>query len=286
MSHPSTRAILTTQELTQKKIGLFISCPVDLFRPSIAQAVVDVLRSLNCHIDVPAQTCCGQVGYNNGDTTETRKVALSTAKQFAHCDFVVIPSGSCGAMLKHHYIELFENGTKEHAHILAFANKVYEFTQFLTEIVGVEKLSQRIDLSHLKITYHDSCSGLREMKIKEQPRDLLKLMSNVSIQEMPDTNVCCGFGGTFCVKYSDISNKMVSDKIRNAESVDADVLVGGDLSCLLNIAGAISRHADEATDNKKILQVRHIAELLAGNMETPAIGSAVNGAAVNGVSSK
>jgi L-lactate dehydrogenase complex protein LldE len=175
--------------------------------------------------------------------------------------------------LKHHYPTLFDAATADHAFVQAFANKVYEFTQFLTQIVGVEKLSQRIDLSHLRVTYHDSCSGLREMSIKEQPRQLLHIMSNVQIQEMPDTNICCGFGGTFCVKYPDISNKMVSDKIHNAQSVNADLLVGGDLSCLLNISGALSKQQDEKTPGvEPSMKVRHVAELLAGNMKNAALG--------------
>lgn len=253
-------------------VGLFITCPVDLFRPSIAESVVNVLESFGYQIDVPIQSCCGQVGFNNGDVEQTKQVAIKTAKLFEQHDYVVVPSGSCAGMLKLHYLELFEKGSEHYVLIKSFSNKVFEFTQFLAQVVDPSSIKKNCDLSAKKITYHDSCAGLRELQIQRKPRELLNQMANVNITEMPDTNVCCGFGGTFCVKFSEISGKMACDKVDNARSVDADMIVGGDLSCLLNISGTIKRQLDE--NNKPDIEVRHIAELLAGNFDEPGIGDA------------
>ena len=221
-------------------------------------------------MNVPPQSCCGQVAYNNGDPESTKKLAWRIVEDFEQFDYVVLPSGSCGGMIKIHYPDLFRNDERQER-VKIFCAKVYELTTFLTDVIQFKPKTLNCNLSRKKITYHDSCAGLRELRIKNQPRQLLKHCANVTVNEMRDTEVCCGFGGTFCVKFPDVSNKMVSDKIGNARDVNAELLLGGDLSCLLNIAGKIHRQQSENSNLKKI-QVRHIAEVLAGELDTPAIG--------------
>ncbi len=251
-------------------IGLFVTCPVDLIRPSVGFATAKLLQQAGCKVGVPAQSCCGQVAYNNGDPESTKKLAWRIVQDFESFDYVVLPSGSCGGMIKLHYPELFRNDER-YERVKKFCGKVYELTTFLAEIIQFKPKSLNCNLNRKKITYHDSCAGLRELNIKTQPRELLKRCANVTITEMRDTEVCCGFGGTFCVKFPDLSNKMVSDKVTNARETEAEILLGGDVSCLLNIAGKIHRQQDENPGLKKI-QVRHVAEVLAGDLDTPAIG--------------
>jgi len=252
------------------KLGLFVTCPVDLLRPSIGFACVKLLEDAGCHVEVPSQSCCGQVAYNNGDPESCKTLAWNIVQQFDEFDYVVIPSGSCGGMIKLHYVELFQRDERL-ARVKAFCEKVYEITTFLSEILKVSPTASTSPFSDKKITYHDSCAGLREMKIKQQPRELLKKYTDIDLSEMKNTEECCGFGGTFCVKFSDVSNNMVTEKLNNAREVDADLLVGGDLSCLLNIAGKMHRQKSEETQLKP-LQVRHVVEVLAGDIHTPAIG--------------
>jgi len=251
-------------------VGLFITCPVDLIRPSIGFATVKLLEQAGCTVSVPEQSCCGQVAFNNGLPDETRALAWNIVQSFKDFDYVVAPSGSCGGMIREHYPELFA-GDPRSAEVETFCRKVFELTRFLTDVLDYTPDTPNIDLSSQKVTYHDSCAGLRELGIKQQPRRLLKQCSGVEVTEMADTDVCCGFGGTFCVKYSDVSNRMVGDKIRNIQQSGASMVLGGDLSCLLNIAGKLQRDTDPASGNP-VVQVRHIAEVLAGDLATPAIG--------------
>ena len=182
-------------------------------------------------------------------------------------DYVVAPSGSCGGMLKHHYVDLFKhqadgapNNWQQRARNLS--DKTYELLSFLVDVMGVQEL----DTSYSgTVTYHDSCAGLRELGIKQQPRQLLASVKGLQLKEMTDNEVCCGFGGTFCVKYPDISNRMVSDKIGHAEASGADTLLAGDLGCLLNMAGKLKRQGSA-------MKVRHTAEILAGMTSEPALG--------------
>lgn len=250
----------------KKTIGLFVTCPVDIYRPSVGFATVTLLEELGYSVEVPPQTCCGQLTYNNGAAAETRKIAWQLVQSFNGFDYVVLPSGSCTAMITKHYPTLFEGDERQSA-VTEFCKKVYELTSFLTAMAHEIPSPAKVDLSDKVVTYHDSCSGLRELGIKQQPRDLLKTKANVSVQEMQDTEVCCGFGGTFCVKFPDVSNRMVGDKVKNAAAQHADLLLGGDLSCLLNIAGKAKRDG-------VALEVRHIAEVLAGQLDEPGIGDA------------
>ena len=256
------------------RVSLFATCSVDLIRPSVGFATARLLQQAGCEVSVPPQSCCGQVAYNNGDPRSAQKLAWQIVESFDAFDYVVLPSGSCGGMIKIHYPELFKNDSRL-KRVKTFCGKVYELTTFLTEVVKFKPVTYNCDLSGRTISYHDSCAGLRELHIKEQPRQLLQQYANVTVSEMNNTEECCGFGGTFCVKFPEVSNKMVSDKVRNARDADADLVLGGDLSCLLNIAGKIQRQQDDNPALKKI-EVRHIAEVLAGELNSPAIGETDN----------
>ncbi|MCP8898261.1 (Fe-S)-binding protein [Gilvimarinus xylanilyticus] len=251
------------------QVGLFVTCPVDLVRPSIGFATATLLERAGCDVHVPPQSCCGQVALNNGQPEQTRALAWNIVQQFDEYDYVVIPSGSCGGTIKTHYPELFDEHDQRLQAVEAFCEKVFELTTFLTQVLDYTPVQAALDLSAETVTYHDSCAGLRELNIKQQPRTLLKRCANLDITEMQDTDVCCGFGGTFCVKYSDVSNHMVTNKVNNIRRSGASMVLGGDLSCLLNIAGKLQRLEP---DNPNRVQVRHIAEVLAGELSTPAIG--------------
>jgi L-lactate dehydrogenase complex protein LldE len=246
------------------RVALFVTCLVDLHRPSVGFAAITLLQHAGCQVEVPrAQTCCGQPAYNSGDRRTARDLATGILDAFGGYDYVVIPSGSCGGMLKHHLPHLFDDDPNLRARADALAARTFELVSFLTEIMGVDHAPFRY--AGGPITYHDGCSGLREMGIKRQPRDLLE-SAGVTLIEMSDPEICCGFGGTFCVKYPEISVRMASDKTRDIVATGAETVVAGDLGCLLNIAGRLSREGHA-------VQVRHVAEVLAGMTETvPSIG--------------
>ena len=247
------------------RVGLFVTCLVDMFRPSIGFAAVKLLEDAGCTVEVPeAQTCCGQPAYNSGDTADARALALNVIAAFKGFDYVVAPSGSCGGMMVKHYPEFFEPGSTEHDEALDLARRTHELTSFLTRVLKVEKVNARFPA---RATYHDSCSGLRELGIRNEPRKLLASVEGVSLREMTDAEVCCGFGGTFCVKYPGISDKMLEKKLRHIEATGADTLIAGDLGCLMNMAGKLKRQGSA-------IKVRHVAEVLAGDYETPPIAEA------------
>lgn len=245
-------------------VGLFVTCLVDLIRPSVGFAAIKLLEEAGCNVEVPhAQTCCGQPAYNSGDKADARKLALNTIAAFEGYDYIVAPSGSCAGMLKHHYPELLGGDGEDAERALAFADKVYELVSFLVDIRGMEEVDATYSGS---VTYHDSCAGLRELNIKDQPRKLLATVQGLKMKEMEEAEICCGFGGTFCIKYPDISNAIVEKKTANITSSEADCLLAGDLGCLMNMAGKLSREGRE-------MEVRHVAEVLAGMTEEPPIGS-------------
>jgi L-lactate dehydrogenase complex protein LldE len=246
------------------RVALFVSCLVDLFRPSVGFAAVKLLEDAGCEVVVPEmQTCCGQPAYNQGARTETVELARQTIDAFLGFDYVVVPSGSCAGMLRKHYPTLFSPDDPFFAKAESLASRVFELVSFLTDVLGVDQIERQLSV---KATYHDSCSGLRELDIKDQPRRLLASIDGLRLSEMEDAEVCCGFGGTFCVKYPDISTKMVSDKVRSVEESDADLLLAGDLGCLLNMAGRLKRLGSR-------IDVRHVAEVLAGELNEPPIGA-------------
>lgn len=246
------------------KVGLFVTCPVDIFRPSVAEATITLLERRGYHVEVPPQSCCGQVAFNNGEPDKAQQMAWALVQAFAGCDYVVAPSGSCSGMARLHYPELFR-GDPRLPTVEAFCARVYELTKFLREVARFLPTTVSDNLVQRTITYHDSCAGLRELGIKQQPRALLMDIADIQVTEMPNAEVCCGFGGTFCTKFPEVSDSMVSDKLHNVEAVNADMLLGGDLSCLLNIAGKARRR-------NQAIEVRHVAEVLAGHLDTPAIG--------------
>ena len=253
---------MNQQSMKPRRVGLFVTCLVDLFRPAIGFASVKLLEDAGYTVEVPmAQTCCGQPAYNSGDRDDTIAIARKTIETFEDYDYIVAPSGSCAGMLKKHYPTLFtDDSWAERAK--AFSAKVYELTSFLTDVAGVD----HVDVVHPgSVTYHDSCSGLRELGIREQPRKLLKSVGGLEIKEMPESDVCCGFGGTFCVKYPDISNRIVEEKTDSIRQSGAKTLLAGDLGCLMNMAGKLQRQGSD-------IEVRHVAEVLAGMCDTPAIG--------------
>jgi len=251
------------------KVGLFVTCLVDLQRPSVGFATLKLLEAAGCDVVVPAeQTCCGQPAYNSGDNESTRAIARIVIDAFESVDYVVAPSGSCAGMIREHYPELFVEDAAQHERASVLASRTHELTSFLVDVLGVdpETLMEHRTPLKAKVTYHDACSGLRELGIQAQPRALLAGIDGVELHEMEDTEVCCGFGGTFCVKFPDISERMVTDKVALAKVTGADTVLGGDLGCLLNIAGRLSRLNEP-------MKVYHVAEVLAGMTDLPPIGA-------------
>ena len=222
------------------RVALFVTCLVDLFRPGIGFAAVKLLEQAGCRVEVPsAQVCCGQPAYNSGDRADARAIARQVIEAFAGYDYVVAPSGSCAGMIHEHYPALFADDPA--------------------------LLTRARELAARTVTYHDSCSGLRELGVKAQPRRLLAAVDGLTLVELPGAEACCGFGGTFCVKYPELSNRMVSDKTADVAATGAGTLLAGDLGCLLNMAGKLQREG-------RSVAVRHVAELLAGMADGPAIG--------------
>lgn len=254
-----------TKVTKKPTVALFVTCLVDLFRPSVGFSAIKLLEDAGCAVDVPvAQTCCGQPAFNSGDKNDAREIARQVITAFEEYDYVVAPSGSCTGMMAKHYGELFVDDAKWEARAKAFSAKTHELVSFLTDVMFVSNLNVAYNGS---VTYHDSCSGLRELNIQKQPRKLLKSIEGLTLTEMKDPDVCCGFGGTFCVKYPDISNKIVSEKTTHIKASGAETLLAGDLGCLMNMAGKLKREGST-------IKARHVAEVLAGMTDTPAIGEA------------
>jgi len=238
------------------RVGLFVTCLVDMMRPGIGFAALRLLEAAGCDVVVPAtQTCCGQPGYNSGDRKAARALALKMLKEFVGCDYIVAPSGSCAGMIRVHYPALFGDDPVLNETYRRLTERTYELTDFLVNVAGLENVPGVFSGS---LTYHDSCAGLRELGVQAQPRALLAKMPGVRLSEMRESTTCCGFGGTFSVKFGDISTAMAEKKCEHAAQAGADAIVGGDLGCLLNIEGRLRRRGDEKT------RVLHIAEVLAG----------------------
>lgn len=245
----------TDQPTGQPTVALFVTCLVDLMRPAVGFAAVKLLREAGCRVVVPAaQTCCGQPAYNSGDSKDAAAIARNVIAAFKGFDYVVAPSGSCAGTIKVHYPELFADDPKMARAAEDLANRTWELTSFLDQVMKVGPVAGRLEAV---ATYHDSCSGLRELGIREQPRRLLAGIDQLELKEMNTWERCCGFGGLFCVKYPDISEKMVDVKVEDIAATGADTLLGGDLGCLMNIAGRLQRRGHD-------VRVRHVAEVLAG----------------------
>ena len=247
------------------RVALFVTCLVDFFRPTIGFAAVKLLEAAGCTVEVPrAQTCCGQPAYNSGDRADAKAIALQVLDTFEGYDHVVAPSGSCAGMLRVHYPELFADDPVVLPRAQQLATRSWELISFLVDVCGMRGVSARWDRA---VTYHDACSGLRELGVKDQPRRLLASVGGLTLTELAGAETCCGFGGTFCVKYPDISDKMVGDKEAHIVATDAEAVLAGDLGCLLNIAGKLRRHGRQ-------IEVRHGVEVLAGMAEhAPPIGA-------------
>jgi L-lactate dehydrogenase complex protein LldE len=237
------------------KVGLFVTCLVDAMRPSIGFASIKLLEDAGCTVEVPqAQTCCGQPGFNSGANDMTRDIVKQIIVAFEEFDYVVVPSGSCAGMIKMHARELFEEQPAWLSRHEALASKTFEIMSFLTDVMQYHPS----DASYAGVaTYHDSCSGLRDLGVHDQPRALLDDVAELKMVPLEGHDACCGFGGTFCVKYPDISNAIVEDKTRCIARTGADTLLAGDLGCLMNMAGKISREG-------RSIKVFHAVEVLAG----------------------
>jgi L-lactate dehydrogenase complex protein LldE len=239
-----------------------VTCLVDIIRPSVGFAAVKLLEDAGCKVVVPSQTCCGQPAYNSGDRASAKLLARQAIDAFEDCDYVVAPSGSCGGMLIKHYPDLFAGEPDLAERAERFAQKSHELISFLVEVLGVTKVAARYEGT---VAYHDSCAGLRELAVKAQPRRLLAGVEGLTLVELSDAEICCGFGGLFATKYGELSNAIVARKADDIRSTKADTVLAGDLGCLMNMAGKLQREGSP-------IKARHVAEVLAGMADGPAIG--------------
>jgi L-lactate dehydrogenase complex protein LldE len=238
------------------RVGLFVTCLVDLMRPSIGFAALKLLEDAGCEVVVPAsQTCCGQPGWNSGDRRSARALAEKVIAEFEDCPYVVVPSGSCAGMIRVHYPEVFDGDPGIRARAERLGARTYELTEFLVKVAHRARISASFDGT---VTYHDSCSGLRELGVKAEPRKLLAKVEGLKLVEMQECETCCGFGGTFSIKYGDISSAMAEKKCAHIAASGARAVVLGDLGCMLNIEGRLRKRGDTET------RVLHVAEVLAG----------------------
>ena len=244
-------------------VGLFVTCLVDLVRPQTGFAALKLLEQAGCTVHVPrAQICCGQPTWNAGDDRQAADIARQVVDAFEDFDYVVAPSGSCAGMLRNHYVNVLKADPTYADRARALAAKSHELVSFLVNVRGVKTMTATCQA---KACYHDSCSALREMGVRDEPRTLLETVRGLTLEPLKDPDVCCGFGGLFSVKYSEISTRMADDKIADAVGTDADTLIGPDLGCLLHLAGRMTRQG-------KKMRVRHVAEVLADMGEGPALG--------------
>lgn len=238
------------------RVGLFVTCLVDAMRPRVGFAALKLLEAAGCEVVVPdQQTCCGQPGYNSGDRKSAWALALKFMDEFESFDYVVVPSGSCAGMIRVHYPDLFREDPDLLARITALGQRTYELTDFLHAVVQLKQVPGKFQGT---LTYHDSCAGLRELDVYKQPRALLSTMPDAKVDEMVESTTCCGFGGTFSVKYGELSTRMADNKCQHIADSKAGTIAGGDLGCLLNIEGRLRRCGDHQT------RVLHIAEILSG----------------------
>lgn len=253
----------STGPAVRPRVGLFVTCVVDLVRPQVGFAAIKLLEQAGCTVEVPlAQTCCGQPAFNSGATEAAAGLARQVIAQFEAFDYVVVPSGSCAGMIKAHYPEALADDPVWLPRAQALAARTWELMSFLVDVRGFRPSGVALPT---RATYHDSCSGLRELGISRQPRSLLGAVQGLELTPLAGNDVCCGFGGTFCVKYPAISNAIVGEKAQAVAASGADLLLGGDLGCLMNIAGKMSRAGMP-------MRVMHAAEVLAGMGDGPALG--------------
>ena len=238
------------------RASLFVTCLVDQLFPEVGVSVVKVLRRLGVEVDFPQdQTCCGQAVFNSGFTQEARKLAQRVFRDFKDSQYIVVPSGSCTAMMRIFYPQLFHNDPELHKQAQELSGRIYEFSEFLVKVLGADKVGLGTTFQG-KVTYHPSCHLLRELEVVQEPRALLQNIKGAEVVELKDAESCCGFGGTFSVKYPHISESMLDDKVRNVQDTGAQVLAACDSSCLMHISGALSRRGIN-------IRPMHLAQLLA-----------------------
>lgn len=255
-------------DLKTQSVALFVTCLADLVRPNVGFAAVKLLAQAGADVVVPEkQTCCGQPALNSGNLEDARALARQMIEAFEGFDWVVAPSGSCAGTIRVHYPELFKDDEVWKPRAEALAAKTYELTSFLSDVV-------KADLAPVTYNgvaaYHDSCAGLRELGIKQQPRDLLANVEGLQVKELSDAGTCCGFGGLFSVKHGDVSGAIVDKKTTDILATNADTLLGGDLGCLMNMSGRLTRVGSK-------VRVYHVAEVLAGMTDVAALGEDENG---------
>ena len=248
--------------MNRPKTALFVTCLIDSFRPQIGFATARLLEKADCEVFVPPQTCCGQPAYNEGSEKISIALARNVIRAFSDFDYVVTPSASCAGMIKNHYTKLFAKDTEWSLRAQALSEKTHELFSFLVNVRGQTSIAAKCER---KAVCHVSCSSLREVKCAREVRTLLGGVEGLDIVDVPDTEVCCGFGGLFSVKYHEISARMADDKITNAVNIGADLLIGQDLGCLLHLAGRISRKGTT-------IELCHAAEVLAGMVDEAALG--------------
>ncbi len=240
------------QEITQK-VDLFVTCIVDQLFPEVGVSVVRVLRRLGVPVGFPeGQTCCGQALYNSGFTREAREMAVRTVDEFRDSDYVVVPSGSCSAMMKVFYLDLFEDDPTMLRKAVSLSHRVYEFSEFLVKVLEVDDPGVQ---SSGSAVFHHGCHLLREMEVREEPHALLAAVDGLEMRDLRNSETCCGFGGSFSVKLPHISEGMLADKVASVRESGADTLVSCDMSCLMHIGGALRRQDPD-------IEIRHIAQVL------------------------
>lgn len=245
------------------RVGLFVTCLVDLFRPSVGLAAARLIEEAGCRVEVPmAQACCGQPAFASGDMADARAAAEAAIAAFEDFDHVVAPSSACAGILSNHYPALFRGDPAWEMRAKTFAGKVHELTGFLVDILGMNAVAAERDTT---ATYHDACSGFGEPAIKDQPRTLLASVKGLTLIEMHDADACCGFGGAICAKYPDLAKAKAGQKVQAIAASGAEMLIAGDLGCLMKIAGKLKREGSA-------VEVRHVAEVLAGMNDDPPIG--------------
>ena len=238
------------------RVGLFVTCLVDLMRPRIGFAALKLLEAAGCEVAVPrTQTCCGQPAYNSGDRATARALARKMLDEFEGYDYVVAPSGSCAGMIRVHFPALFPDEAAPRERLERLGARTHELTDFLVNVAQCRAVPGKYNKL---VTYHDSCAGLRELGVKAQPRALLAQVPGLRMKEMDEAETCCGFGGAFAVKFGEISTHIAERKCANIAACGADAVVLGDLGCMLNIEGRLRRRGDLKTE------VLHVAEVLAG----------------------
>ena len=255
-------------ESGRPRVALFVTCLVNVMRPGIAEATRDLLVAAGCDVEVPLdQTCCGQPAFNSGDEASGRAMARHQIEVLESYPYVVAPSGSCAGTIRHDYPHTFRDDPSWLRRAENLAARTYEITSFLVDVMDFHPSPTRFEG---KATYHDTCSGLRELGVHDQPRRLVNSVEGLDLVPLPGSNVCCGFGGTFCVKYPAIANAVVEEKAVAVESTGADILLGGDLGCLMNMAGKLQRR-----DSR--IRVFHTVEAIAGRLGGSAIGETPGG---------